>query len=181
MLIFHNTSHVYLSNLCTPIEKNLGSNIFLVLADIVQETPQRHQLCDQHHLGRHAHGQDSDTTGVFHGGHYSRLLQQLLILARGGAVRQNFNGNRNFDILILGYPKALQRKKIMSLRFMRTHDWLHCRSNRNICKYKYLVIYLIHSAKGSRANDTTSPQLGLLDESDARHVWFGIGWSQRLL
>lgn len=115
-------SHKYLSNLCTPVKKNLGSNIFLVFADIVQETTQRHQLCNQHHLGCHAHSQDPDTTGVFHWGHYSCLLQQLLILARGGAVGQNFNGDRNFDILILGYPKALQRKNIMSLSFLRRHD-----------------------------------------------------------
>lgn len=120
--ISQHKSHAYLSNLCTPVEKNLGSNIFLVFADIVQETTQRHQLCNQHHLGGHAHGQDPDTTGVFHWGHYSCLLQQLLILARGGAVRQNFNGDRNFDILILGYPKALQRKHIISLRFLRRHD-----------------------------------------------------------
>lgn len=74
-----NLFHPYLGNLDTPIQQQLGSNVVLVLMDIVEEAPMRHQLCDQLDGGTQADAQQADQVGVLHASHNQGLLNETEI------------------------------------------------------------------------------------------------------
>lgn len=66
----------YLGNLDTPIEQQLGSDVVLVLVDIVEQAPMRHQLCDQLDGGTQADAQQASQVGVLHASHDQGLLNE---------------------------------------------------------------------------------------------------------
>ena len=54
------TSHdlhpsAHLCDLCAPVEQDLGADVLPVFAHVVQETAERHELRDEHHLGGETH------------------------------------------------------------------------------------------------------------------------------
>ena len=62
-----------------PVQQHLGADVLAILAHVVEETAERHELCDEHHLRGHAHGQDAHAARVLHRRHDARLLQQLFV------------------------------------------------------------------------------------------------------
>lgn len=68
--------HPYLGNLDTPVEQQLGPNVVLVLMDIVEQAPMRHQLCYQLDGGTQAHAQQAHQVGVLHASHDQGLLNE---------------------------------------------------------------------------------------------------------
>lgn len=67
-------SQSYLRNLDTPVEQQLGPNVVLVLVDVVEQAPVRHQLRDQLDGGTQADTQQADQVGVLHASHDEGLL-----------------------------------------------------------------------------------------------------------
>lgn len=67
-------SLAYLGNLDTPVEQQLGANVVLVLVDVVEEAPVRHQLRDQLDGGTQADTQQAYQVGVLHARHDEGLL-----------------------------------------------------------------------------------------------------------
>ncbi len=68
--------HPYLGDLDTPVEQQLRSDVVLVLMDIVEQAPVRHQLCDQLDGGTKADTQQADQVGVLHARHDQGLLNE---------------------------------------------------------------------------------------------------------
>lgn len=66
----------YLGDLDTPVEQQLGANVVLVLVDVVEQAPVRHQLCDQLDGGTQADAQQADQVWVLHAGHDQSLLNE---------------------------------------------------------------------------------------------------------
>lgn len=66
----------YLGNLNTPIKQQLGPDVVLVLVDIVEQAPMRHQLGDQLDGGTQADAQQADQVGVLHARHDEGLLDE---------------------------------------------------------------------------------------------------------
>lgn len=67
-------SLAYLGNLDTPVKQQLGANVVLVLVDVVEEAPVRHQLCHQLDGGTQADTQQAHQVGVLHARHDQGLL-----------------------------------------------------------------------------------------------------------
>ena len=66
----------YLCDLHTPVEQVLGADVVLVLADVVQQAAEGHELCDELHGGGQADAQEAAHMGVVHTGHHVGLLQE---------------------------------------------------------------------------------------------------------
>lgn len=66
----------YLGDLDTPVEQQLGANVVLVLVDVVEQAPVRHELCDQLDGGTEADAQQADQVWVLHAGHDQSLLNE---------------------------------------------------------------------------------------------------------
>lgn len=70
------STSTYLRNLHTPVEQVLGANVVLVLADIVQEAAEGHELCDELDRGRQADAQEAAHVGIVHTGHHVSFLHE---------------------------------------------------------------------------------------------------------
>ena len=79
----------------------------LVLAHVVEQAAERHELRDEHHLHGHAHRQNAHAARVLDGGHHARLLQQLLVLVRRPLL-QHLDGHRDLHILTFRDPVTLR-------------------------------------------------------------------------
>lgn len=64
----------YFCDLDTPIEQVLGTDIVLMLTDVVQEAAIGHELCDELNGGGQADAQQAAHMGVVHTGHDIGLL-----------------------------------------------------------------------------------------------------------
>jgi len=69
----------YLSDLDTPVEQQLRSDVVLVLVHVVEEAAVGHELRDQLDGGAQAHAEQTHQVGVLHAGHDQGLLGE-----RGG-------------------------------------------------------------------------------------------------
>ena len=65
---------MYLCNLDTPVEEELGADAVLVLPDIVEEAAVRHQLSNQLHCGGQTNPQQTTHIGAGHPRHHIGLL-----------------------------------------------------------------------------------------------------------
>ena len=72
-----------------------------MFAHVVEETPEWHELGDEHHLGRETDGQDAHTAGMVDGEHDPCLLQQLLVLTRRRPFLEQLDGHRDLEVLPL--------------------------------------------------------------------------------
>ena len=100
----------HLSDLGAPGQQRLGAQLMFMLPYIIQKTAMRHQLCYQHHLCRHTHGQDADAVRMIDRCHDAGFFQHLLSLT-GGVVVELFDGNGDFDSLSFGCPESLDKKR----------------------------------------------------------------------
>ena len=101
----------YTCDLGAPVEKNLGADVTTVFADVVKETAEGHELRDEHHLGGHTDGEDTNAVCVFDGGHDASLLQELLVLRWRRALLEDFDRHGDLDVLVLRHPHALETRK----------------------------------------------------------------------
>ena len=105
------------SDLRTPIEQRLWSDIRTVLSDVVQEGPVRDEWHNEHHLSGHADGNDPSAIRVQHWCHYTSLFQQLGILGGGRTLAQDFYGDNHFDIFIGWSPCTLECEQNITMEF----------------------------------------------------------------
>lgn len=86
----------YLCDLHTPVEQVLGADVVLVLADVVEQAAEGHELCDELHCGGQADAQQAAHVGVVHAGHHIGLLRE-----RGrrhvSAAPRHGHGNKQAD------------------------------------------------------------------------------------
>lgn len=66
---------IYLGDLHTPVEQVLGADVIPVLADVVQEAAEGHELGDELHRGGQADAQQSAHMRVVHAGHHIGFLR----------------------------------------------------------------------------------------------------------
>ena len=99
-----------LSNLDTPVEEQLGTDVVLVLPDIFKEAAIRHQLGDQLHGGSQADPQQAAHVGAGHSCHDIGLLWE----DRGSSKsRKCFSEAQRFQI----YFKTTTIKVIENTEF----------------------------------------------------------------
>ena len=94
-------------DLRAPVEQRLGADLVTIVAHVVEQAAEWHQLRNQHHLRRHAHGQQLQQVRVLDAGHDVRFVQDLAVRVRAGALTEHLNGHRNLDVLALGHPYTL--------------------------------------------------------------------------
>lgn len=65
---------IYLCDLHAPVEQVLGADVVLVLADIVQQAAEGHELRDELHRGRQTDAQEAAHVRIVHTGHHVGFL-----------------------------------------------------------------------------------------------------------
>ena len=93
----------------------MRADVVVLLADVISEAAERHELCDDHHSLCHADRQDPDAVLVVHRRHDPRLLQQLVVLSRQNFAVQHFDGDRDFYRLVLRNPPTLTSHRLLLL------------------------------------------------------------------
>ena len=62
-------------DLRAPVEQRLGADVGAMLADVVEQAAERHQRCDEHHLGREADRQHVDAARMQNGSHDASFVE----------------------------------------------------------------------------------------------------------
>ncbi len=91
-------------NLSAPVEQSLGTNLVLVIVNIVSQTAEGHELGHQHELRREADGEELEEMGMFHARHDVSFVQELLARICSRPLSQHFDGHRDLDVLSVWNP-----------------------------------------------------------------------------